>query len=107
MTREIMRGQLLDESIEVSVSEICSACSKDTVWVSKLVTEGVLEPINSSEEQWRFPAVSLQRAHCAMRLERDLGVNLAGIALAIDLLEELRMLRARVDRIDDDYDLNI
>jgi len=29
----------------------------------------------------------------ALRLERDLEVNLAGIALALDLMEELEQLR--------------
>ncbi|MFZ2170689.1 MAG: chaperone modulator CbpM [Methylococcaceae bacterium] len=30
------------------------------------------------------------------RLQRDLGVNLAGIALALDLMEELESLRAQM-----------
>jgi chaperone modulatory protein CbpM len=36
---------------------------------------------------------------CALRLERDLGVNLAGAALALDLLDELNRLRARQRRL--------
>ena len=102
MTRETLSGYLLDDSIELSLTDLCDACSKDTVWVSALVEEGVLEPIDVSEQYWRFSAVSLQRAHCAIRLERDLGINLAGIALALDLLEELEALRARLGRFDSD-----
>ena len=100
-----MRGHLLDETIELSLADLCSACSKDTVWVRALVEEGALEPVDVSEHHWRFTAVSLQRAYRAMRLERDLGVNLAGIALALDLLEELEALRARLRRIDNDQDI--
>ncbi len=105
MTRETVRGQLLDESIELSLTEFCRACSKDTTWVSALVEEGALEPVDVSDKHWRFTAVSLQRAHRAMRLERDLGVNLAGIALALELLEELETLRARLRRIDSNQDI--
>lgn len=105
MTREIVRGHLLDESIELSVADLCSACSRDTAWVCALVEEGALEPVDVSERHWRFTAVSLQRAHRAMRLERDLGVNLAGVALALDLLEELGALRARLRRIDSHQDI--
>ena len=36
------------------------------------------------------------RVHSAIRLQRDLGVNLAGIALVLDLLEELKYLRMHV-----------
>jgi chaperone modulatory protein CbpM len=35
----------------------------------------------------------LRRARLAVRLERDLEVNLAGVALALDLLEEIDRLR--------------
>jgi hypothetical protein len=31
-----------------------------------------------------------------MRLQRDLGINLAGVALALDLLSEVAMLRSRL-----------
>lgn len=100
MNAETVSGHLLDDSIELSLSELCNACSRDTVWVCALVEEGVLEPIDVSEEHWRFSSVSLQRAHCAMRLERDLGINFAGTALVLDLLEELEMLRMRLARTD-------
>jgi chaperone modulatory protein CbpM len=39
--------------------------------------------------------------HGALRLKRDLGVNIAGAALAIDLLEELEELRARLQRFEE------
>jgi chaperone modulatory protein CbpM len=39
---------------------------------------------------------------CVIHLQRDLGVNLAGAALALDLLEELQQLRARISRLQED-----
>jgi chaperone modulatory protein CbpM len=33
-----------------------------------------------------------------MRLQRDLGVNLAGVALALDLLQEIELLWARLNK---------
>jgi chaperone modulatory protein CbpM len=104
MTREIVSGHLLDESVELSLVELCNACSKDVKWVKALVQEGVLDPIDTGERHWRFSAVSLQRVHCAMRLERDLGINLAGIALAIDLLEDLAALRSRLERMESQFE---
>lgn len=100
MTDMTLTGVLLDENTELSLSDLCDACSRDTAWVSALVEEGVLEPIDVGGRRWRFSAICLQRAHTAMRLERDLGVNVAGIALAIDLLDELRTLRARLRHIE-------
>jgi chaperone modulatory protein CbpM len=61
-----------------------------------LVGEGVLLPRGVAPEDWRFAANDLVRAMSALRLERDLGVNPAGAALAIELVDEMQRLRRRV-----------
>ena len=35
-----------------------------------------------------------------MRLQRDLGINLAGIALTLDLLDEINTLEARLQQLE-------
>ncbi|MCW8935477.1 MAG: chaperone modulator CbpM [Gammaproteobacteria bacterium] len=99
----ILNGTLLDEQTELSLNELCCACSRPAEWVIELVEEGALEPVEREpmrqlESQWRFTADSLQRARTAMRLQRDLNINMAGIALALDLLEEVETLQARLRR---------
>jgi chaperone modulatory protein CbpM len=44
--------------------------------------------------------IHLQRAKTAVHLQRDLDVNLAGVALVLDLLEEMEELRERVKLLD-------
>jgi len=100
MNVKILSGDLLDEQTELSLSDLCHACSSHAEWVIELVEEGVLEPIGHTRSQWRFSAISLQRAHTAMRLQRDLDINLAGVALAMDLLDEIEVLRTRLNRFD-------
>jgi len=51
---------------------------------------GVVE-IGTTE--WRFSGTALRRTRLALRLERDLELNLAGVALALDLMEEVERLR--------------
>jgi chaperone modulatory protein CbpM len=64
--------------------------------VAALVEEGILEPEGTRRGRWRFPADSIRRARTAVRLQRDLELNLAGVALALDLLDRVERLRARV-----------
>lgn len=104
MNEKTLSGVLLDEQTELSLSELCNACSSHAEWVIELVEEGVLEPIGHTRSQWRFSAISLQRAHTAMRLQRDLDINLAGVALALDLLDEIEALRTRLSRFDTEAD---
>jgi len=102
MNQKILSGILLDEQTIVSLDDLCDACSSSTEWVMELVEEGALEPVGREPSQWRFAGTNLHRAHTAMRLQRDLGINLAGIALALDLLDELETMRARLRRLENE-----
>lgn len=102
MTKKTLSGIVLDESTELTLNELSRACSRSAEWIIELVDEGALEPVSRQQAQtkWRFSGSSLQRARTAMRLQRDLGVNLAGVALAMDLLDEIEQLRTRLCRYD-------
>jgi len=100
MQEKIIKAAILDEQTELTLHDLCRVCNRHSEWIVELVNEGVLDPIGNDHEQWRFSGPSLQRAHAAMRLERDLGLNLAGIALALDLIEELEGLRQRLERLE-------
>ncbi|GAA5525543.1 chaperone modulatory protein CbpM [Microbulbifer aestuariivivens] len=93
-------GTLFDEQRLLSLSELCRACELPAEVIVALVEEGVIEPTTAKRAQWRFSAVSIRRVRRVRSLERDLGVNLAGAALAIELLEEIERLRARLRRLE-------
>ena len=105
MTQTILNGILLDEQTELSLNDLCCACSRPAEWVIELVEEGVLEPIDPNppvyrQTQWIFSADALQRVHTAMRLQNDLGINLAGVALALELLDQIHTLETKLRIVD-------
>lgn len=102
MAHKTLTGIVLDERYELTVTEICRACDGTREWITQLVAEGVLEPVAESSGEMRFAGTSLTRARKAMHLQRDLGLNLAGVALALDMLEEIDALRARLRRFESD-----
>ena len=102
MTQQMLNGILIDDETELSLNDLCKVCSSSAEWIIELVEEGALEPIGYQQKQWRFSGVNLQRARTAMRLQRDLGLNLAGVALAVDLLEQIETLESRLIQ----YELN-
>lgn len=104
MTKKILTGVVLDERTELSLTELSQACSTSTEWVIELVQEGVLEPVGPQPKQWRFSGTSLKRAHSAMRLQTDLKINLAGVALALDLIDEIETMRERLRRFETSED---
>jgi chaperone modulatory protein CbpM len=100
MKQKTLTGILLDERAELSLKELSWACSSSADWVIELVDEGVLEPVGQEQRQWRFSGTNLLKARAAMRLQNDLKINLAGVALALDLMEEIETLRTRLYRIE-------
>ena len=87
---------ILEEQTQLTLIDLCGACAVHAEQIIELVDAGVLEPLGREPAHWRFGGASLKRAHAALRLQRDLEINLAGVALALELLDEIESLRIRV-----------
>lgn len=98
MTQEMI-GLLLDHEHPLTLGELSRACSMHADWVLELVEEGILEPLNPEVPRLQFSGHSLHKALIVRRLQRDLGVNLSGAALALQLMEEVETLRARLNAL--------
>ena len=93
-----LQGQVVEEEIHLTLAELCQACGIAEAHVTTWVVEGVLEPIGQQPADWRFGGSSLRRARLALRLTRDLEINAAGVALVMDLLDEIDSLKADLRR---------
>ena len=99
ITMTFIQGPVVEEQVQLTLVELCQACSAEEEHVLAWVFEGALEPVGDSPQDWRFGGESLRRARLALRLSRDLELNPPGVALALDLLDEIAALRARMQRI--------
>lgn len=82
----------------LSREELCRICRVDADFIDAMLSEGVIDSLELPEEEPQFSEHDLWRVRVASRLQRDLAVNLAGAALALDLLEEIERLRSRLER---------
>jgi chaperone modulatory protein CbpM len=89
---QILVGQVLDENDLVTLADLCRSCTVETQTITTLVAEGILDPMGRDVEHWRFTVGSLRRVKTVIHLQRDLGINLAGAALALDLLDRIAEL---------------
>ena len=89
---ETLSGQVLDQNDVVTLADLCRSCTVETETITTLVAEGILDPLGGEVEQWQFTVASLRRVKTVIHLQRDLGVNLAGAALALDLLDRIAEL---------------
>jgi len=96
--QETLTGKLYDEDNEITVVELCRICCVDEELVGQLIAEGVIEPVGRLSEATVLPYSSVRRTRTVVRLQRDLGVNLAGAALALELIDRIHLLQTRLRR---------
>ncbi len=85
---------ILDE-ISFKLTEISTICNVNETLIIEFVDYGILEPLGKEPKEWVFSAKNLKRAQKAIRLSRDLEINLAGISLILELLDEIGELRQK------------
>lgn len=85
------RPELLDETAFLSKEELCRVCQVDEAWIDELQSMGILQ-------EGTFSAVSIRTIRRARRLERDFALNMPGVALALDLIDEIERLRNELRR---------
>ena len=91
-------AQIVDENVEFTLLELSRASGASEDEITLWVAEGAFEPKGAAPQTWRFSGASLRRARTAFRLARDLQINAPGIALALDLLDEIDVLKMGSNR---------
>lgn len=89
-----MRDQ--DEYIFLSLTEVTRSFGVTTEMIVEIVDQGIVSPQAEPPEEWTFDNAAIRRIRTALQLHRDLGVNVAGAALALDLLDEINRLQSQV-----------
>lgn len=91
----------MEPSATYTLREVCERGDCHAEFVIKLVNYGVIAPVEESPEarQWRFDLETLARLRKAQRLQRDLKMNLPGLAMSLELLDEVQQMRREVDRL--------
>jgi len=94
---QALSGAIFEESALLTVKDLSRICGVDERHIVEFVEEGVLTVVEVTAAEWHFAGAALRRARLALRLERDLEINLAGVALALELMEELERLRRELN----------
>lgn len=97
-TSLICIGELPADDALFSLGEICERCGMHAGIVIEMVEFGIIAPVGNQApgEHWRFSTDALLRLRRAQRLLGDLELNLPGLALALELLDEIDALQQQV-----------
>lgn len=98
-TRDVIHGAIVEEQLQLTLVELSRACGVAEERIGALIVEGVIEPVGGEPGRWVFAGSSLRRARLALRLSQDLEINEPGVALALELMDEIDALRRRLQRL--------
>ena len=98
-TTTILSGRILENETRLTLRQLCDTCAVHAEYIIELVDEGFIEPSGVEKSHWCFSGVAIKRVRKAKHLQRDLGLNPAGVALAIELMDEIEDLRAKLRRV--------
>src|SRR5882672_5957104 len=81
----------------VSADELATIAGINDAMLGRLVRLGLVEPVAPGGTE--FPAGCAPRLKRMLRLRLELGVNLPGAAVIVDLLERLARLEGELSRL--------
>jgi chaperone modulatory protein CbpM len=97
----VLEGRLIGDDDWIRIDELCSRCDLSLEVMSQLLEhEVVIRRAGRAPTDWEVMIADVPRLRCAVRLINDLGLNVSGAALALELLESSRRLERRVRELE-------
>ena len=97
---DIISGSILEEEPTMNLDELCECCQVTTDIVLRFIEYGVINPSEGdSPKHWRFQQSVQIRTDKALRLKQDLGINVSGLALTLELLDEIAELKSQLNHL--------
>ncbi|ALE89931.1 MULTISPECIES: chaperone modulator CbpM [Pseudomonas] len=85
--------------VQLDMERFCEEAGIPATYVIEIVEHGIIEPQGRTPDVWRFDDYELAIAQRATKLHNDLEMEWEGVALALDLIEEVQQLRAENQRL--------
>lgn len=91
--KTVVAGVLMDENSTISFVEVCQRCNISKEALEEMMDHGLFNDQQIQKKEMHFDVKSLLRIQSACRLQQDLGINLPGVVLVLELLDELEQVR--------------
>ncbi|NBA95138.1 chaperone modulator CbpM [Pseudomonas sp. R5(2019)] len=85
--------------VQLDMNSFCQAVDLPRAYVIEIVEHGILEPQGRTPDEWLFDDFAPVVAKRAKKLHDDLELEWEGVALAMELLEEVQQLRRENDQL--------
>ncbi|MGQ3890529.1 chaperone modulator CbpM [Legionella sp. CNM-4043-24] len=98
MTAEKHTSPESEEWFYLSLQEVTRSFGVPTDTIMEIIDEGIVSVHVNEKNELQFDTHAIHSIRTTLRLHQDLGVNMAGAALALELLREIERLKALLRR---------
>ena len=98
----VLRLRILSPSREApyTIEDLARRAGVAPALVQRYLDEGLIEPIaGNARTSWFFDDNALFELRRIQRLRHDLGVNIAGVAVIHELLQQLEELKMELEKL--------
>ncbi len=85
-----------DEWVFISTKALSQSMGVSSRLIDEMIDLGIVQGKQKSTTELVFSSIEIYRIRKAIRLNRDLGVNVAGAALVLDLLDQIEKLKRQL-----------
>ncbi|WP_367606285.1 chaperone modulator CbpM [Legionella sp. W05-934-2] len=87
-----------DEWVYISTTALSQSLGVPTQLIDEMIELGIVQGEQRSQRELVFTSIEIYRIRKVIRLNRDLGVNTAGAALILDLLDQIENLKRQLPK---------
>ncbi len=98
--KEIMITVNYAKDTPITLEELGEIFNLPSEFINELIAYEIIHPQRSAASGLLFDLQEISRLKRALRLQRDLELNLTGVAIVLDLLEEVQELRAHANLLE-------
>lgn len=86
-----------------TTKELCEICNISSAILNELIEYEIIRPHHEQVGSLTFNLSELTRAKTALRLRNDLDLNFSGVALVLEMMEELKQLREQIQLLEKQF----
>lgn len=94
---DMKKSSPVEQWFHLSITEVSHSFGVDQKTIIEIVNEGIVHPKKNEQDQLEFDDEAIRLIRTVLRLNRDLGVNIAGAGLALELMQEIERLKQLIN----------
>lgn len=93
----VLIGILVEDCYQVSFNELCAHYKISEPLLIEMLEQGLLDKPSTDLKQLNLDLKDIQRIESAFRLHKDLGINMPGVTLVLELLDKLDQMHQELE----------